>query len=392
MDQNRLYYATPYVKTFMCTVESCVQNKKGTWDAVLNQTAFYPEGGGQPSDTGTLNGVKVLHVSEKGETIIHELEAPLEEGTLAEGVIDWQKRYDNMQQHTGEHIFSGLVHKHFGYDNVGFHMGTDEVTVDFNGVLTQEQLDDLEDEANQLIYDNVPVHVFYPSEEELAQLDYRSKKELTGAVRIVEIPGGDICACCGTHVETTGEVGIIKLRTMINYKGGVRISMLCGRRALVDYRERLKDEIRISNLLSAKLALVPEAVEKLKNEIQEKDFANGRLWQQLLEKKAESYPESNDILAVFEENLSPVQLRQLATMLYEKKKGKIAGVFSGKEEEQLYQYALGSSQADMRKLSKAMNGALNGRGGGSNLMAQGSFKASAAEIREVWIREAGNME
>ena len=392
MDQNRLYYATPYVKTFMCTVESCVQNKKGTWDAVLNQTAFYPEGGGQPSDTGTLNGVKVLHVSEKGETIIHELEAPLEEGTLAEGVIDWQKRYDNMQQHTGEHIFSGLVHKHFGYDNVGFHMGTDEVTVDFNGVLTQEQLDDLEDEANQLIYDNVPVHVFYPSEEELAQLDYRSKKELTGAVRIVEIPGGDICACCGTHVETTGEVGIIKLRTMINYKGGVRISMLCGRRALVDYRERLKDEIRISNLLSAKLALVPEAVEKLKNEIQEKDFANGRLWQQLLEKKAERYPESNDILAVFEENLSPVQLRQLATMLYEKKKGKIAGVFSGKEEEQLYQYALGSSQADMRKLSKAMNGALNGRGGGSNLMAQGSFKASAAEIREVLIREAGNME
>lgn len=392
MDQNRLYYATPYVKTFMCTVESCVQNKKGTWDAVLNQTAFYPEGGGQPSDTGTLNGVKVLHVSEKGETIIHELEAPLEEGTLAEGVIDWQKRYDNMQQHTGEHIFSGLVHKHFGYDNVGFHMGTDEVTVDFNGVLTQEQLDDLEDEANQLIYDNVPVHVFYPSEEELAQLDYRSKKELTGAVRIVEIPGGDICACCGTHVETTGEVGIIKLRTIINYKGGVRISMLCGRRALVDYRERLKDEIRISNLLSAKLALVPEAVEKLKNEIQEKDFANGRLWQQLLEKKAESYPESNDILAVFEENLSPVQLRQLATMLYEKKKGKIAGVFSGKEEEQLYQYALGSSQADMRKLSKAMNGALNGRGGGSNLMAQGSFKASAAEIREVWIQEAGNME
>lgn len=376
----------------MCTVESCVQNKKGTWDAVLNQTAFYPEGGGQPSDTGTLNGVKVLHVSEKGETIIHELEAPLEEGTLAEGVIDWQKRYDNMQQHTGEHIFSGLVHKHFGYDNVGFHMGTDEVTVDFNGVLTQEQLDDLEDEANQLIYDNVPVRVFYPSEEELAQLDYRSKKELTGVVRIVEIPGGDICACCGTHAETTGEVGIIKLRTMINYKGGVRISMLCGRRALVDYRERLKDEIRISNLLSAKLALVPEAVEKLKNEIQEKDFANGRLWQQLLEKKAESYPESNDILAVFEENLSPVQMRQLATMLYEKKKGKIAGVFSGKEEEQLYQYALGSSQADMRKLSKAMNGALNGRGGGSNLMAQGSFKASAAEIREVWIREAGNME
>lgn len=392
MDQNRLYYATPYVKTFMCTVISCTKNKKGTWDTILNQTAFYPEGGGQPSDTGALNGVKVLHVSEKGKEIIHELEAPLEEGVLAEGVIDWQKRYDNMQQHTGEHIFSGLVHKHFGYDNVGFHMGTDEVTVDFNGVLTQEQLDELEDEANQLIYDNVPVKVFYPSKEELEELDYRSKKELTGLVRIVEIPGGDICACCGTHVETTGEVGLIKLRTMINYKGGVRISMLCGRRALMDYRERLKDEIRISNLLSAKLALVPDAVEKMKNESQEKDLALGRLWQQLLEKKAESYPESTEVLAVFEEGLSPVQLRQLATMLYEKGKGKIVGVFSGNEDEQVYQYALGSSQADMRKLSKAMNGALNGRGGGSNLMAQGTFKAAESAIRETLMQEAGNLE
>ena len=392
MDQNRLYYATPYVKTFMCTVISCTKNKKGTWDTILNQTAFYPEGGGQPSDTGALNGVKVLHVSEKGEEIIHELEAPLEEGVLAEGVIDWQKRYDNMQQHTGEHIFSGLVHKHFGYDNVGFHMGTDEVTVDFNGVLTQEQLDELEDEANQLIYDNVPVKVFYPSKEELEELDYRSKKELTGLVRIVEIPGGDICACCGTHVETTGEVGLIKLPTMINYKGGVRISMLCGRRALMDYRERLKDEIRISNLLSAKLALVPDAVEKMKNESQEKDLALGRLWQQLLEKKAESYPESTEVLAVFEEGLSPVQLRQLATMLYEKGKGKIVGVFSGNEDEQVYQYALGSSQADMRKLSKAMNGALNGRGGGSNLMAQGTFKAAESAIRETLMQEAGNLE
>ena len=392
MDQNRLYYATPYVKTFMCTVISCTKNKKGTWDTILNQTAFYPEGGGQPSDTGALNGVKVLHVSEKGEEIIHELEAPLEEGVLAEGVIDWKKRYDNMQQHTGEHIFSGLVHKHFGYDNVGFHMGTDEVTVDFNGVLTQEQLDELEDEANQLIYDNVPVKVFYPSKEELEELDYRSKKELTGLVRIVEIPGGDICACCGIHVETTGEVGLIKLRTMINYKGGVRISMLCGRRALMDYRERLKDEIRISNLLSAKLALVPDAVEKMKNESQEKDLALGRLWQQLLEKKTESYPESTEVLAVFEEGLLPVQLRQLATMLYEKGKGKIVGVFSGNEDEQVYQYALGSSQADMRKLSKAMNGALNGRGGGSNLMAQGTFKAEESAIIDTLMQEAGNLE
>ncbi len=200
----------------------------------------------------------------RGEQVIHELAQPIEEGTLAEGIIDWQRRYDNMQLHTGEHILSGLVHKHFGYDNVGFHMGAEEVTVDFNGIIEPEDLDWLEDEANQLVYANVPVKVLYPSEEELRTMEYRSKKELSGLVRIVEVPGADVCACCGTHVENTGEVGIIKIRSMIHYKGGVRLSMLCGRRALLDYRDRLKDEARISNLLSAKLVQVPDAVEKLK--------------------------------------------------------------------------------------------------------------------------------
>ena len=388
---EKLFYEDSHRTEFTAKVISCEEAKDG-FCVVLDQTAFFPEGGGQYADTGILGNTEVTDVHEKNDVIFHSVTAPLEVGSIVSGKINWKERFEKMQQHTGEHIFSGLVHKHFGYDNVGFHMGTDEVTVDFNGIITQEQLDALEDEANQLIYDNVSVHVFYPSKEELEQLDYRSKKELTGVVRIVEIPGGDICACCGTHVETTGEVGIIKLRTMINYKGGVRISMLCGRRALIDYRERLKDEIRISNLLSAKLALVPEAVEKLKNESQEKDMVNGRLCQQLLEKKVESYPESGEVLAVFEEGLSPVQLRQLSTMLYEKGKGKIVGVFSGKEEEQVYQYALGSSQADMRKLSKAMNSELNGRGGGSELMAQGTFKAGEKEIREVLIREAGKLE
>ena len=228
MDKSRLYYQIPYVKSFMCTVEHCEESGKGTWLVTLNQTGFYPEGGGQPYDTGTLNGIPVLSVHERGEQVIHELAQPIEEGTLAEGIIDWQRRYDNMQLHTGEHILSGLVHKHFGYDNVGFHMGAEEVTVDFNGIIEPEDLDWLEDEANQLVYANVPVKVLYPSEEELRTMEYRSKKELSGLVRIVEVPGADVCACCGTHVENTGEVGIIKIRSMIHYKGGVRLSMLCG--------------------------------------------------------------------------------------------------------------------------------------------------------------------
>lgn len=250
---------------------------------------------------------------------------------MAEGILDWQKRYDNMQQHTGEHILSGLVHRKYGYDNVGFHMGAEEVTVDFNGELTPEQLDELENRANSLVYANVPVQVAYPSMEELQTMDYRSKKELSGLVRIVEIPGGDVCACCGTHVDNTGEVGIIKIKGMIRYKGGVRLSMLCGRRALLDYRDRLKEEVRISNLLSAKLHLVPEAVEKLKNDAQAKDMLIGRLYSQLFEFKVQSYPESVRPLAVFQEELNPVLIRQLATLLYERNRGGIVAVCSGSD-------------------------------------------------------------
>ena len=391
MSTTRLFDQDAYLGEFEATVERSVC-EGGMYRVLLDQTAFFPEGGGQPADEGTLDGIFVTDVQEIDGEIWHTVEAPLEPGKTVVGKIDFEKRFSNMQNHCGEHIVSGIVHRIYGFNNVGFHMGSDVITVDFDGVLTEEQLYDVEQEANEAVLRNVPVTISYPSKEELETMDYRSKKELTGLVRIVEIPGGDICACCGIHVETTGEVGLIKLRTMINYKGGVRISMLCGRRALMDYRERLKDEIRISNLLSAKLALVPDAVEKMKNESQEKDLALGRLWQQLLEKKAESYPESTEVLAVFEEGLSPVQLRQLATMLYEKGKGKIVGVFSGNEDEQVYQYALGSSQADMRKLSKAMNGALNGRGGGSNLMAQGTFKAAESAIRETLMQEAGNLE
>ena len=387
MDKSRLYYQTPYVKSFMCTVERCEASGKGTWLAVLNQTGFYPEGGGQPSDTGTLNQAPVLSVHEKGEEILHELASPLEPGTLAEGIIDWQKRYDNMQQHTGEHILSGLVHRFYGYENVGFHMGAEEVTVDFNGMITADGLDRLEDAANQIVYDNVPVHTLYPAKEELASIDYRSKKELSGQVRIIEIPGGDVCACCGTHVENTGEVGIIKIRGMIHYKGRVRISMLCGRRALLDYRNRLKDGIRLSNLLSARLQLVPEAVEKLKNDCQDREMLIGRLYGQLFGLKAGQYPKSNRPLTLFEEGLNMVQIRQLCTLLYEQEKGSVVMVCSGNEAQGEYQYALGSSLMDMRALSKAMNGKLHGRGGGSSLMAQGTFRASRQSVMDVFQEE-----
>lgn len=378
---EKLYYQVPYIKTFDAAVVSCREGKNG-YEVVLDRTGFYPEGGGQPADTGYLGDVRVLDVHEKQGEILHYTEAPLEEGGCVTGVIDWEQRYANMQQHTGEHLFSGLVHRRFGYDNVGFHMGSEEMTIDFNGPLTIGEAERLEQEANRLIYDNLPVRQLYPTEEELHNMEYRSKKELTGQVRIIEIPGGDTCACCGTHVEKTGEIGIIKVTGLINYKGGVRMTMRCGRQALLDYERKQNDVARISVLLSAKQDAIVEAVERLKQNDAEKEYLIQGLYRQLFEAKTEKLPSQNGSLLLFEEELSPVLIRTFCTMLCEQGKGEVIAVCSGEEDR--YQYALGSQTQDMRVLSKELNAKLSGRGGGSASMARGTWMASKEAIIEVF--------
>lgn len=382
---EKLFYETPYVKIFEAEVLSCKEAKNGQYEILLNRTAFYPEGGGQPADTGKLGEAKVLDVRERPEGIVHITDMQLLPGSKVRGAIDWERRFCHMQNHTGEHILSGIVHKHYGYDNVGFHMGKDEITVDFNGILTWDQAEAIEEEVNDLIWRNIPVVETYPSKEELASMDYRSKKELSGQVRIIEIQDGDVCACCGTHVMNTGEIGMVKVTGLMNYKGGVRMSLLCGKLALLDYRKKMKSVSGISVLLSAKPDEVVEAVDKLKEEGMKKDGIIGRLFKELFEKKVMEYPESQEPLFVYEKGLSPVQLRQLCTMLFEEKKGNVVLLCSGEEE--AYQYAMGSGCMDMRSLSKTMNQKLNGRGGGNSLMAQGTFQASLAEIREIFENE-----
>ncbi|MEY8354835.1 alanyl-tRNA editing protein [Lachnospiraceae bacterium 54-53] len=383
---EKLYYRRPYVETFEAEVTGCSRGKEGTFEVLLDQTAFYPEGGGQPSDTGKLGEAAVLEVRERDEGIIHVTDRPLPAGSRVLGTIDWDRRFCHMQNHSGEHLLSGIVHKNYGLDNVGFHMGKEEVTVDFNGNLTPEQLEAAEMEANELIWQNIPVLESYPPAEELSSMEYRSKKELTGQVRIIEIPGGDVCACCGTHVAATGEIGLVKITGMIRYKGGVRVTMLCGKQALLDYREKQKSVTGISVLLSAKPSLVLEAADRLKEEGKRKDGRISRLSKELLERKAEEYPVSSSPLLVFEDDLDPAQLRQFCTMLYEGKKGEAVLVCSG--EADTYQYALGSSSGDMRVLSKSLNGRLNGRGGGSPCMAQGTFRAPKEDIGKAFGEES----
>lgn len=382
---EKLYYRLPYVQAFEAQVLSCAEGKKG-FEIILDRTGFYPEGGGQPSDTGMLGTARVREVHEKGEAVVHYTDQPLNPGTAVKGVIDWEERFSNMQQHSGEHIVSGLIHTHYGYDNVGFHMGHDEMTIDLNGVLDWAQLMEIEREANEIVYRNLPVCVTYPSPEELKTLEYRSKKELTGQVRIVEVPAADRCACCGTHVERTGEIGAIKFLSMIHYKGGVRISMLCGRKAMEDYDVKTDQTAALSNLLSAKPSAILEAAHRLKDENSKKEAQISRLTRELFQLKTAQFEDGQPLLLVFEPELSPVQVRQFCDLLLEKKKAAVAAVFSGTEEEG-YSYCAGSRSVDMKTAGKELNKKLAGRGGGSPQMIQGTFRAGREEIESVFKDE-----
>ena len=368
---KKLYYDSPYIKEFEAEVISCEKGKKG-YEVVLDQTAFYPEGGGQPTDTGILGGVKVLQVHEKNGIVTHYLENPLAVGEKVQGTIDWENRFIHMQEHSGEHLVSGLIHERFGYDNVGFHMGADEVTIDFNGPIEWDELMEIERKANAIIWDNREIYADFPPKEELAALDYRSKKELTGDVRIVKIPGGDVCACCGTHVKYTGEIGLVKFLSMIHYKGGVRISLLCGKRAMADYEKKREEVQKISVMLSAKPTEISSAVEKMKGEIAKLQEKLSECYRGMIEQKVAELEESDKNIYIIEKEFGAQHLRQLVNRILEEKKGKTVLALSGNREGG-FLYIMGSQNEDMRLLSKELNTLMSGRGGGSPQMAQGTF-------------------
>ncbi len=381
---TRLYYEDSHRISFAAEILDCrpSEKEKGVWEVTLDQTAFYPEGGGQLADHGILGGAKVVHVMEKDGEVLHITESPLEKGSLVEGTVDWSRRLSLMQQHTGEHILSGIVHKLYGYENVGFHMGAEGVTVDFDGEISPGDMPKLERLANQAIWANLPVCAAYPSEEERERMAYRSKKELTGLVRIVSIEDIDQCACCGVHVRRTGEVGALKIVSCQKHKGGVRLGLQIGGGALEHYGRLLDSVAQISNLLSAKQGEVAQAVERLQEEavsLRQKLAASRR---EAFEAKAASLPEGQQVLCLMEgPGLTPVELRQYCTSLFGR--AKAAAVFSG-DDAQGYKYAFGSGLLDIRPYGKQLNIALQGRGGGGADCVQGSVSASRAKIGEFF--------
>ena len=377
METIRLFDKDSFIKEFGANVLSCEKEEQG-YRIILDQTAFFPEGGGQSADTGKLNDVNVLDVQETKGVISHFTDGPLEAGTQVIGYLNWKERFSKMQQHSGEHIVSGLVNKHFGFNNVGFHLGSQVVTMDYDGVLTKEQLRQVEYEANEAVAADLPILVTYPSKEELEQIQYRSKIEIEGQVRIVEFPGYDVCACCAPHMRTTGQIGMIKLVNMHNYKGGVRVYMLCGFAALADYCEKEESVRTIAQSMSANESQVVEAVEKLKAEIFRQKGEIMALTNELLNYKVAAIPQGTEQAVLIEENLEGNQPRELMNKLLEKEIV-VAIVFAGNDEKG-YRYVIGSRSQDVRNLAKEMNGTLNGRGGGKPEMVQGSVACKKAEI------------
>ena len=373
-------------KAEMGTVKSAVS----TYEVILDRTAFFPEGGGQYADRGVLGGVHVLDVHERGGHVLHITDGPLTPGETVEGTLDWEERFMKMQQHTGEHIVSGLVHARYGYNNVGFHLGSEDCTMDFDGEIPPAELEEIELEANRAVWQNLEIQILYPSKAELADMDYRSKLEIEGQVRVVVVPGYDSCACCAPHVAFTGEIGLIKLTNMQRYKGGVRVTMLCGVRALADYVMKQKQTKKISASLCAKENETAEAVEHLKEEATELKSRIAEKERQLIAMQASMIPAEEQTVCIFSDDLAGDGMRLMMNAVMEQERF-LCAVFYGNDSDG-YRYVIGSKKADLRPVTKEMNAAFEGRGGGKPEMVQGTLKGTEEELRGWILKKAEELQ
>ena len=375
MEVKKLYYADSHLKDFSAVVTGC-EEVKGGWAVTLDATAFYPTGGGQECDLGILGGANVLDVKEQGENILHLCDTPLEVGAEVTGTIDWERRFDHMQQHSGEHLIMGQIYQKFGYHNVGFHMGGHLVTIDLDGPVTWEDLMEIERRTNQIICRNIPVKTWYPSPEELPNVKYRTKKQLPWPVRIVEFGGEDVCACCGTHVKSTGEIGLVKFVSCVKFKEGVRIEMASGRRATELYQQIFEQNRQVSQTFSAKILETGSAARKFNDMLTQEKYRAIGLQRKIFGAIAQSYA-GRERAVHFEADLQPGQVRELADAIAEKTDTAI--VYSGCDATG-YSICILSKTQDTRALGKEVNAALNGRGGGKPGAFQGSLKATKEQI------------
>ena len=382
MGTEKLYYADPFLTDFTATVLDCQPGKNG-YLVTLDRTAFYPEGGGQPADHGVLDRAAVTDVHEKNGVILHNVDRAVEIGKTVAGAIDWGRRFDHMQQHSGEHICSGLICERFHCDNVGFHIGADIVTIDFNADISWEELLEIEAKANQYLYENHPIDIQLHRGAELEAIDYRSKKALEGDVRIVAFPGADCCACCGTHVMRSGQVGIVKFLSVQKFREGVRIELLCGGRAYRYLSACWAQDVAAAQALSVKPTASAAAVERLQGELSALKLRCAKLEESVFAGVAARYAGSGDVL-LFEDEMGGESVRRLCDAVAETCGGRCA-VFAGAGS--AWKYAIGQRGGDLRALTKELNAALSGRGGGMPEFVQGSVGAEREAIEAFFAEK-----
>lgn len=389
MSTKKLYDIDAYKTEFEARVISCEKveagnscdDAKAMYGVILDQTLFFPEEGGQTPDKGSIDGKEVLDVQIKDDVITHYLAEPMEAGSMVKGTIDWQHRFFNMQQHSGEHLFSGLAYRKYGLKNVGFHLSNQIVTMDFDKALSEAQLKEMEWEINEAIVANVEIKTGYPTKEALESMDYRSKIEIDGPVRIVEILGYDVCACCAPHVHRTGEIGIFKIQSVQNYKGGMRISFLCGFRALEEYRRKSEIVSELSGILTTNQENLVDHVTKLREQVHSLKVQLSNEKQMRMEQKLTEIPSEQKDVILFEQELETPVVRNVVNRLMEGHDG-VCGLFVGDDTEG-YQFIIGSKTVDCREIATKLRENLGARGGGKSQMIQGSIVASQERIVAV---------
>lgn len=380
-----LYDSQPYEVAFEATVLSCesLQREQATvYEVVLDRTMFFPEQGGQTPDKGTLGGANILDVQIRDGVVTHTVDASLAVGKRVQGMVDWDYRFSNMQQHTGEHIFSGIVYETYGFHNVGFHLSDSVVTMDYDGVIPPEEISDIEMRANQVIADNLPVEVEFPTPEALEQLEYRSKKELEGPVRIVTVPGVDVCACCAPHVRRTGEIGLLKVMDAQHYKGGVRISILCGFRALATFRQQERILAELTGLLSANPQQLPERVRQLKQTSHEQAYRLLQLQEQQLMERVKTADANMGHVFVFSDPVDANVMRRVVNELTVQHDG-FCGVFAGNDADG-YQFVIGSRREDCQGMAVLLRETCTAKCGGSAKMIQGTLLTTKECIKSTF--------
>ncbi|SCZ76414.1 alanyl-tRNA editing protein [Pseudobutyrivibrio xylanivorans] len=375
-----LYDDDSFATEFSAQVVSC-EEVEGGFKIVLDQTLFFPEQGGQTSDVGSLGQVNVTDVQIEDDVIYHFCDKPIEAGQKVIGTIDWNHRFGNMQQHTGEHIFTGLAHNLYGAVNVGFHLSDNTVTLDLNIELSEEQVRLIERTGNEIIAKDVPVKAYFPDEATLTATDYRSKKEIDGDVRLVEIEGVDICACCAPHVKTTGQVGMLKVVSYGKYKGGTRVYILCGLRALDDYNRRMDLLAKSYQQLSCSEEDLPGRIAGIIDENKQLKYKISQIKADILMNQIVKYPSELSDVTIFTEDLDAKTMRDGVNALVERHEG-LCAIFSGDDEEG-YNFVIGSKTRDCSAIAAGLRELLGAKGGGSRQMAQGSVQATRSAIEQT---------